>query len=155
MLSRLDVARVAKPHGLRGEVIVELLTNRPERVKPGTVLYRGDEALQLVSAKPHQHRWIMRLSGIDTRDKADALRGEVLQAEPLDDPDALWVHELIGASVISDDSIDRGVVRSVLDNPAGDILELDSGALVPLRFVASFADGIVRVETPEGLFDLS
>ncbi len=52
------------------------------------------------------------------------------------------------------DGTEHGVCVSVLANPAADLLELDSGALVPSNFVVSNADGVVLVDTPEGLFDL-
>ena len=93
----LEVGRVAKPHGLRGEVVVALSTNRPERVAKGTVLHTEQGPLTVTASRPHQHRHIVRFAGVDTREAADALHGLVLSAEPLEDPDALWVHELIGS----------------------------------------------------------
>ena len=79
----------------------------------------------------------------------------MLLAEPIDDPDTLWIHELIGCRVRSQDGVDRGVVESVQANPASDLLVLDSGALVPLRFVVGEpADGVIAVDVPDGLFDL-
>ena len=54
------------------------------------------------------------------------------------------------------DGIDRGVVESVLDNPAADLLVLDSGALVPVVFVVGTpTDGWMQVDTPDGLFELA
>ena len=51
--------------------------------------------------------------------------------------------------------LERGVVRAVQDNPASDLLVLDSGALVPLTFVVGGpSDGVVHVEVPDGLFEL-
>ena len=86
---------------------------------------------------------------------AEALRGLELRAEPIDDPDELWVHELIGCRVISADGVDRGEVTAVQDNPASDLLVLDSGALVPVVFVVDGpTDGVVHVEVPDGLFEL-
>jgi 16S rRNA processing protein RimM len=78
----------------------------------------------------------------------------VLLAEPIEDPDELWIHELIGAMVVDGD-VERGRVVQVLDNPASDILELDSGALVPVQFVVSLVPGErIDVEVPDGLFTL-
>jgi 16S rRNA processing protein RimM len=77
-------------------------------------------------------------------------------AEPLsDDPDELWVHALIGKQVVETDGTRRGVVESVQANPASDLLVLDSGALVPLRFMISRneSDELV-VDVPDGLFEL-
>ena len=61
--------------------------------------------------------------------------GKSLRAEPLDDPEALWVHDLVGAEVATPDGRTWGRVVGVLANPAHDLLELDSGTLVPVVFV--------------------
>ena len=154
MTLRLEVGRITRSHGLRGEVVVSLLTNRIERVEPGSVLRAGDRELVVVAAKPQQEKWLVVFDGIASREEADELRGAVLTAEPIDDPDELWVHELIGSVVVETDGTERGVVQSVLANPASDVLVLDSGALVPLTFVVDRAAGRIVVEVPPGLFDL-
>jgi len=151
----LDVGRIAHSHGLRGEAMVVLTSNRIERVSPGSVLHAGDRALTVASSRPHKNGHIVKFKGVDTREQADALRGVLLRAEPIDDPDELWVHELIGAAVVDQHGIDRGEVVRVLDNPASDILELDSGALVPVRFVTELDPNVrILVDAPDGLFDL-
>jgi 16S rRNA processing protein RimM len=136
-------------------VIVDLFTNREERLSPGTVLSVPGGALTVVRAARHQHRWIVCFAGVDSREAADALRGVVLSAEPLDDPDALWVHELVGASVVTVAGVPVGEVTGVWPNPAGDILEVAGSVLVPLRFVVSSTDGIVRIDPPEGLLEVN
>ena len=76
-----------------------------------------------------------------------------IYAEPIDDPAALWVHELIGSDVVDVDGTARGRCVSVVANPAADLLELDSGALVPVVFVVRHADGVVVIDPPAGLLD--
>ena len=160
MAARLEVGRVDKAHGVRGDVIVTLTTNRDERVAPGTVLWIGDRALAVVSSRPHQHRWIVHFEGVETREAAEALHDRVLAADPIDDPDELWVHELIGATVVDTAGVTRGSVVTVEDNPAADLLVLDGGALVPMTFVVGFdrpsdgEPGRVTIDPPDGLFDL-
>jgi 16S rRNA processing protein RimM len=96
--------------------------------------------------------------GVNSLEAADALRGVVLRAEPMDDPDdpdALWVHELVGAVVVDTSGAVVGRVEDVLDNPASDLLALDGGALVPLRFVVGWDDGHqLVIDPPAGLLDL-
>lgn len=153
----LEVGRITKAHGLRGEVIVLLSSDRRERVSVGSRLHsdRGTE-LVVTASRRHHDRWIVQFEGSSSREDADALRGTVLSAAPLEDPDALWVHELIGCVVRSVDGIDRGTVESVMDNPASDLLMLDSGAMVPVAFVLGPpVDGVVHVDTPEGLFEIN
>jgi 16S rRNA processing protein RimM len=148
----LEVGRIVKPHGLKGDVIVDLFTNRTERLTAGAVF--NDGSLLVTRAAPHQHRWIVAFDGVTTIDAANALRGVVLLAEPLDDPDALWVHELIGSRVTLMNGHEVGVVEAVQANPASDLLLLDTGALVPLRFVVENGDGRVVIDPPEGLLEI-
>jgi len=75
-------------------------------------------------------------------------------AEPIDDPDELWVHELIGTPVVETDGTARGTCVAVVDNPAADLLELDSGALVPVVFVTEQTPERIVIDPPDGLFDL-
>ena len=144
---------MVKPHGLRGEVVVELFTNRDERMEAGTVLSTPEGPLTIEQSSPHLGRWIVTFAGVRSREDADALRGTVLSAEPLDDPDALWVHELIGSEVVGVDGTAYGTVTSMEANPASDLLVLDGGGLVPLRFVVSSGEGRVVIDPPAGLLD--
>jgi len=151
----LEVGLVVKPHGVRGDVIVDLFTNRPEtRVAPGAVLVTDRGPLEVVSSRPHQGRWIVVFADVVGRDGAEALRGTRLSAEPLDEDGALWVHELIGAEVVDVDGGNHGPVVAVEANPASDLLVLSDDRLVPLTFVVERrADGTVVIDPPQGLFD--
>jgi 16S rRNA processing protein RimM len=150
----LKVGRIDKAHGLRGEVLVSLTTNRDERVAPGTVLtLDGGRELTVLHSVPMGHRFIVAFDGVLDRNAAELIAHHDLFAEPIEDPDALWVHVLIGKRVVDQDGVDRGVIEAVQDNPASDLLLLESGALVPLRFVTSTTDDTVIVDVPAGLFD--
>lgn len=150
---RLEVGRIAKVHGLRGEVIVSLITDRVERLAPGSVLDTDRGPLQVVRADPHQHRWRVLFEGCSTREDAEALAGLVLRAEAVEDDDVWFVHELIGMPVVLVDGTPVGRCEAIIDNPAHDLIELDSGRLVPLPFVTEVGDRIV-IDPPEGLLDL-
>ncbi len=153
----LEVGKIDKPHGVRGEVVVSLTTTETSRVAVGSVLIAGDRELLVVTSRPHQHRFVVAFEGVFGREGAEAIAGRVLRAEAMadDDPDDLWVHRLIGSRVIEPDGTDRGVVEAVQDNPASDLLVLDTGALVPLRFLVErdSQDRLV-VDVPAGLFEL-
>jgi 16S rRNA processing protein RimM len=150
----LEVGRIAKAHGIRGEVFVVLTTDRLERVEPGAVLQTKRGPLTVEASRPHQHGFIVQFEGVLSRNGAEELHGLVLLAAPLDDGDAVWVHELIGAAVVDVHGTALGTVQSVEDNPAADLLVLESGALIPMTFVVSSAVGVVTVDLPEGLLDL-
>jgi 16S rRNA processing protein RimM len=150
----LEVGRIAKPHGLKGEVIVALSTDRLERMQPGVTLLTPKGPLTIVSAKRHQERWRVQFAGYSDRDAADTLHGLVLHAEAIDDPDAFFVHELIGSRVRQTNGTDLGLVESVEANAAHDMLVLESGVLIPLVFVTERNGTELVVELPEGLLDL-
>lgn len=154
MTKRLEVGRVAKSHGLRGDVLIKFTTDRlAERTAVGSRLGIGDNDYVVASAKPYQQQWLVHLEGVDSRDQADLLRSKLIVADPLDDDDALFVHELIGQRVVDQHGTDHGSVVSVLANPASDLLELADGRLVPMVFVRTATDGVISVEVPAGLLD--
>jgi 16S rRNA processing protein RimM len=154
----LQVGRIAKAHGIKGEVLVALTGDRPERVAKGAVLHTtSGRPLVVEASSPHQGKWIVSIEGVATRTEAEALHGQLLFAEPIDDPDVLFVHDLIGSGVVdATTGADIGVVAAVEANPASDLLVLEgSGGLIPVRFVVGRdADDRLRVDIPEGLLDL-
>jgi 16S rRNA processing protein RimM len=89
-------------------------------------------------------------------DRATAQRytNTPVYADPIDDDTELWVHELIGAPVVDVDGTERGRCVSVVANPAADLLELDSGALVPVVFVVDHTPERIVIDPPPGLFEL-
>ena len=150
----LEVGRVAKAHGLKGEVIVRLLSDRTERLAPGSVLSTAKGPLTVVRSARHQDKWRVLFEGLADRNGADALHGTILLAEPIDDPDALWIHQIIGAEVVDETGAHVGTVQAVEANPAHDILVLNGDRLVPLAFVTDHQPGRLTVDLPDGIFDL-
>jgi 16S rRNA processing protein RimM len=153
----LSVGAIVKPHGLRGEVVVALTSNRPERLDPGSELHDASgQTYCVVQARRHKDRYLVVFEGLETLEDAEARRGTELFAPPLADPDALWVHELVGSRVEDTDGRVLGVVTEVQANPASDLLVLDGGGLIPLRFVIDTSPGErVVVSIPDGLLDLA
>ncbi len=158
-MALLEVGRVVKPHGLAGEVVVVFVSNRPERLQPGsrlTVLADGagpvPAELTIAAVRPQRRCHLVTFEGVTDRDGAERLRGAVLAAEPLADDAALFVHELIGAEVVDTAGVVRGTVTAVEANPASDLLVVDGSHLVPVRFVVSHSPGRVVVDVPEGIF---
>lgn len=170
----LEVGRIARPHGLAGQVVVALTTNRAERLAQGAELtcyrdsapsklsradasHRGSSStariLEVRSARPFQGRYLVEFEGVHSREAADELRGALLMAPPVDDPDALFVHDLVGSEVVEVGGARHGNVVAVQANPASDLLVMEDGTLVPLRFVVGREHRRLIVEVPEGLFE--
>lgn len=154
----LEVGKVGRAHGVRGDVFLDLTTDRVERAAVGSRLWIGDDWWSVERSHPSNSRWRVHLAGVDDRTAAEALTGSVIYAEPIVDPDEIWIHQLIGARVVEASGTERGTCVSVIDNPAADLLELDNGALVPANFVTgvdSQSDQVtVTIDPPAGLFDL-
>ena len=152
---RLEVGRVGRAHGLRGEVVVTPITNRIERFVAGAQFFLDDQPVTIATSRPLKDAFVVRFDGVGDRNGAEALRGKVLTAPPLDHAggDDLWAHEVIGAEVRDRDNVVLGRVTAIEANPAHDLLVLDSDALVPVVFVVSHEPGLIVVDLPEGLLD--
>lgn len=169
----LVVGRVAKSHGVRGELVVEVRTDDPDaRFAPGAVL-RGrrprDTAIReftVESAREHSGRLLVRLRGVGDRGAADALRGILFLVDsadlpPTEDPDEFYDHELEGLAARLPDGTAVGTVTEVLHSAAGELLSLRDAAgreiLVPFVTAivptVSVAEGFLVIDPPEGLLD--
>jgi 16S rRNA processing protein RimM len=151
----LEVGVIRRPHGVKGDVYVELMTDREDRLAVGSRLWAGGAWQAVASSRRLPQRWLVHFAGFDDRSTVEALTNVPLYAEPVEDPDALWVHELVGSRVIEIGGTDRGRCIGVIANPANDLLELDSGALVPVTFVVNSSEGVITIDPPAGLFDLA
>lgn len=155
----LEIGHIRRAHGLRGDVFVQLTSDRTERLDVGTALQtdRGELVVEQRRRLPNG-RWVVKFDRITDRTEGERWNNVALHGAPITDADALWVHELIGARVVEVDGTDRGRCVSVLANPASDLLELDSGALVPTTFIVdrTVDEGarVVTVDVPDGLFSL-
>ena len=130
--SHIVVGQVLRPHGIRGEMRVEILTDYPERVVEHQCLYLArphglDEvtAHPLESVRPHKGVLLVKLEGIDTRDAAEELRGMLVQV-PLEDAVPLeegeYYHfQLEGMDVETDTGEWLGRVADVIATGAADV----------------------------------
>ena len=151
----LEVGRIGKPHGVKGDVFVTLTSDVEERRRIGAcfVVTSGSErrTLEIASIRPQADRFVVHFVGVDDRTGAEHLTNTFLYAEPVADDGALWVHQLVGSHVIDVDGRDWGRCVAVVENPAHHILELDDGMLVPVPFVESCDGTTTVIRPPEGL----
>ena len=165
------VGRIARPHGLRGEVIVNVETDFPEqRFQPGAELFiaRGEEMepLTLTGVRFHQGRPIVSVAGFDGIDAAQPLAGLELRipAEQLVQLPAgmIYHHDLVGCQVETGAGQLVGIVTDV-DGSAGVsrlvVMSGDDEILIPFASeicTTIDADGKrIVIEPPEGLLDLN
>lgn len=170
----LVIGRIAKAHGVTGEVVVDVRTDDPSaRFAPGSVLRgrkpRGGPERSFVvdTVREHGGRLLVRLTGVGDRTAADDLRGTLFLVEsgdlpPIEDPDEFYDHQLEGLAVRTVAGEAIGTVTEVLHTAAGELLSIKrpDGAELLVPFVSaivtavSLADGTVDIDPPEGLLNL-
>ena len=165
---RVEVGRVIKPHGLRGEVAVYVTSDMDDRLAAGTPVWIDGVASSVATSRPHQGRPLVRFEHVHDRTAAERLRGALVEAAPLDpeELDAYLVGELIGIRVVDASGVDLGKVVGHVEMPAVagyDLLEVeraDGGTwLLPaadeLVEAVEDEDGLrlVARDLPEGLLD--
>jgi 16S rRNA processing protein RimM len=167
---RVVVARIARAHGIRGDVVLDVRTDEPElRLVPGTSLLTTPDSagpLTLEHMRDNSGRVLARFAGVADRAAAEALRGVLLEADidPAqrpEDPEEFYDHQLVGLRVVGPFGEPLGTVAELVHLPGQDVLAVtkpDGGeALVP--FVAALVPivdldaGRVVVDPPGGLFD--
>ena len=169
----LAVARLRKPHGLKGEITVFPLTGDPEGVfGSGRSLWVVDLAGMVVGgplvverSRAYHREWLLKFRGIDSRDALEPWRGSFLgvpadELQPLA-PGEVYLHELEGFAVQLEDGTAVGLVSRLYDLPAGLTLEVQGPRrefLLPYKreFVREVdRDGRrLTVALPDGLLDL-
>src|SRR5262249_53154823 len=128
---QLVVGRIGRPHGIRGEVSVEVRTDSPdERFAAGSVLVTDPaERGPLTVSRLHWHsgRLLLTFDGVADRSAAEALRGTLLVVDSaelpeLADPDEFYDHQLVGLRAELPDGAVLGTVEDVVHAPAEDLV---------------------------------
>ncbi|MBD3926879.1 ribosome maturation factor RimM [Nocardioides cavernae] len=130
------IGRIGKPHGLRGEVTLDVRTDEPERrFAPGTTLRaeapagadRRPSSLTVARARWHQSTLLVTFEELADRNAAEAARGTVLHAtiahdETPEDPEEYYDHQLVGLDVVDIDGSPLGSVKALVHGSAQDLL---------------------------------
>lgn len=128
----LAVGRIVRPHGVNGEVRVELLTDHPERFEWLDAIYVGENSPRLVaidSVRYHQNVVLLKLAGYPTRTEAELLRGELLQvpeseAVPLEE-DEYFLYQIIGLQVETEKGTRLGQLSEILETGANNVFVVE------------------------------
>ncbi|MBN2305725.1 MAG: 16S rRNA processing protein RimM [Anaerolineae bacterium] len=131
--SFLLLGRVLRPHGIRGELRIEVMTDYPERITPDTELHLGSDpddagsvtTYRVANARKHQQYLILHLEGISDRSAADRLRGLYVMvafddAVPLEEGE-FYLFQAIGWDVYTEDGEFLGQVAEIIETGANDV----------------------------------
>ncbi|GAA1852561.1 ribosome maturation factor RimM [Brevibacterium marinum] len=159
------IARLGKPHGIRGEFTVEVRTDRPdERFVPGSIYSTDPDIgeLTLKSARWHRDRLLLTFDEVSDRNRAEEIRNTLILSSQSDDEDddAWYLEDLVGLGVF--EGPERvGEIVDVTNGLAQDLLHMNhiDGHEVLIPFVAAIVPevdveaGWIQVTPPAGLFD--
>ena len=164
----VTVGRVLRPHGVRGEVVVEVLSDVPGRLERGSALLatwegRPGRTLKVVESRPHKSGALVRFEGAVDRDGAEELRGAVLEVERSRVPEApegtYYYYQLLGCRCL-DGGRDLGEVVDLVEDGGGLLLIVSDGERqVPVPFVHRFLRevdverGRIELDLPPGLLE--
>ena len=163
------VGSVRRAHGLRGEILVELESDVPGRLDPGSalevLLTTGErQETEIASSRPHRREFLVRLKGYHDRTQADTLRGAVLEVRREETPpapmDSFYYFELVGCRCRDRREGELGQVTEIVEDGGGWLLVVDDGlrrVLIPL--VRAYMESIdietgqIDLNLPEGLIE--
>ena len=143
------VGRISRPHGVRGELAVTVLSEVASRFDPGAVVLLDDgRRLTVTASKPYGAMLLVTFAEIPTREAGKQLSGRFLSVPASSSPPApegtWWDHEIVGCAVATDAGRDLGLVEDVIHTPANDVwsvLRDGEETLVPV-----LADLLVTVD---------
>lgn len=166
----LLLGEVLRPHGVRGELRMRVLTDYPERIPQIERVYLGQNAydhhavpFQVEHMRPHKGYGLLKLKTINNRNDAEVLRGLFVMVQrdaavPLED-DEIYLYQLIGMQVITTEDLLLGELTEVIETGANDVYVVQSRrygeVLIPVTpdtIVNTDPDSNrIRVRLPEGL----
>jgi 16S rRNA processing protein RimM len=151
----LVVGKLRRPHGVRGEMILEVYTDFPERLRTGSTVFVGEEhqPRKIRSRRRYSEDLLLALEGCTTPEEAGELRNTYLYVRsdlipPLPEGE-FYHHQLLGLCVVSDEGRYLGRLTQILETGANDVyvIQPESGKEILLPAVDSV---ILSVELPRG-----
>jgi 16S rRNA processing protein RimM len=161
----LVVGFLRRPHGLRGEIIMDLHTDFPERLRSGRKLFVGAEhkPMALAGTRPHAKGMLVKLKGVETSEEAGQFRNQWVYVKAADVPTLpegqIYQHELLGFNVIDENDNPLGELVEIIETGANDVYVVkdESGKEILLPAIPSVilnvdpVRRIMRVHLLEGL----
>jgi 16S rRNA processing protein RimM len=161
----LSLGFLRRPHGLHGEIIMDLHTDFPERLRKGRKLFVGEDhkPFTVESVRPHGNGVLIKFRTIDIPEEAGQYRNQWVYAKTKDLPSLStgqhYQHELLGMNVVDNDGNPLGTLSEIIETGANDVYVVrdDSGKEILLPNIPSvileldFARRMMKVHLLEGL----
>ncbi len=163
----LVVGKLRHPHGLKGEILMDVITDFPERLKRGTPVFAGEDhrQLRIRSRRAHGAGLLLGFEGLDTPEQVGELRNLLLYVPSADRPalpeGEYYHHQLLGLRVVSDEGQELGNLVEILNTGANDIYlvrnaqgqEILLPAIESVLLTVDLPNKEIRVHLLPGLLD--
>ncbi len=149
----LAVGLLRKPHGVQGDLLLEIYTDFPERIRPGTTIFVGDtyRPLKIIRRRPHNDGLILGFEGIDTPEEAGKFRATMAYVPTADRPalpaGEYYHHEIIGLNVVDEAGKELGRLTEIIETGANDVYVVKAAAGSELLLPA-LKEVILSVDLP-------
>lgn len=161
----LAIGYLRRPHGVMGEIIMDLHTDFPERIKAGRKVYIGEgyEAFTIAAARTHGNGLLVKLRGFDSPETAGRFRNQWMYVKSSEVPalpeGKYYKHDLIGLTVVTDTAENLGILNEVLETGANDVYvivkpdgkEVLLPAIPDVVLDVNMTDKVMKVHILEGL----
>jgi len=124
----LIIGKIRKAYGLKGEIFMEVLTDFPERVKPGKIVFIGNEKAeqQIETVRKHQNGLLIKFRNLNDRKGIQSIQNNLIYVPATDlpklDKNRYYFHELIGMRIQTEEGKKIGTVSEILETGANDVL---------------------------------
>jgi 16S rRNA processing protein RimM len=163
----LTVGFLRRPHGVRGEIIMDIHTDFPERLRAGTKVYVGDahKPMRIASVRPHGTSLLVAFRGVDTSETVGQLRNTWVYVPAANRPPLpdgkLYQHQIVGLRAVTDEGRELGTLVEIIETGANDVyvVKSEGGAEILLPAIPDvilgydLSAGVIRVHLLEGLIE--
>jgi 16S rRNA processing protein RimM len=163
----LAVGFLRRPHGLRGELVMDIHTDFPDRLRAGTKVFLGEQhqSAKLASARPHGTSVLVSFRGLTDPESAGRLRNTWVYVTAADRPPLpdgkVYQYQIIGLRVVTDDGRELGKLTEILATGANDVyvVKAEAGKEVLLPAIPEvilgidLSNGEIKVHLLEGLIE--
>jgi 16S rRNA processing protein RimM len=163
----LAVGFLRHPHGVRGEMLMEIHTDFPHRLEPGTQVFVGDshKPMVITGKRPHTEGLIMSFADLTSREEAAGLRNQWVYVPAADRPPLpegqYYFHQLIGLSVMDEANVRLGRLNEIIETGANNVYVVvrEDGSELLIPAIPAVILGInldsrlIRVKLPPGLVE--
>lgn len=128
----LAIGRLRRPHGIDGEINMEILTDFPERIRARRIVFVGDEheKMRITHVRRHDRALLITFEGLESEETVGRLRNKIVYTRAVNLPDLpegeYYHHQLLGMRVVTEDEKEIGFLSEILETGANDVYLIQS-----------------------------